>query len=355
MQNKLNIIINEAKSLIASAKNVADIQDLRIKYLGKKSDLTELMKQLGQLSADERPKVGQLINDAKTQIQDLLNAQDNQFKTAELNEKLSSEKIDVTLPGRGQQSTGCLHPVTRVRERVIELFAQMGFSVEEGPEIEDDYHNFSALNFVDHHPAKESQDTFYFPDGKLLRTHTSPVQIRVMKNQKPPIRIITPGRVYRRDYDATHTPMFHQLEGLVVDEHCNFAHLKSLLQNFLNAFFEKEIPLRFRPGYFPFTEPSAEVDIEWKSNRTEAGAEACARTGNESAVVQQACGAHIRWLEVLGCGMVHPNVLENVGIDSKKYTGFAFGIGLERLAMLHYGINDLRVMFENDLRFLEQF
>ncbi|OGT49740.1 MAG: phenylalanine--tRNA ligase subunit alpha [Gammaproteobacteria bacterium RIFCSPHIGHO2_12_FULL_38_11] len=331
MQDKLNAIINEAKSLIASAKDANSIQDLRVKYLGKKSDLTELMKQLGQLSAQERPRVGQLINDAKSQIQNLLNTQDNQFKTAELNEKLSSEKIDVTLSGRGQQTTGGLHPVTRVRERVVELFSQMGFSVEEGPEIEDDYHNFSALNFVDHHPAKESQDTFYFPDGKLLRTHTSPVQIRVMKNQKPPIRIITPGRVYRRDSDMTHTPMFHQLEGLVVDENCHFSHLKSLLQNFLNAFFENEVQLRFRPGYFPFTEPSAEVDIAWGTS------------------------SPVRWLEVLGCGMVHPNVLENVGIDSKKYSAFAFGIGLDRLAMLRYGINDLRMTFENDLRFLAQF
>ena len=331
MQHQLDNILQTAKSLISSAKNAADIQALRIKYLGKKSDLTELMKQLGQLSAEERPKAGQLINDVKSAIQVLLNEQENQFKTAELNKKLSFEKIDVTLPGRGQQSLGSLHPVTKVRERVVELFSQMGFSVEEGPEIEDDYHNFSALNFVDHHPAKESQDTFYFSDGKLLRTHTSPVQIRVMKNQKPPIRIITPGRVYRRDYDATHTPMFHQLEGLVVDKNCHFSHLKGLLQNFLNAFFEKEIPLRFRPGYFPFTEPSAEVDIQWNTGTT------------------------TKWLEVLGCGMVHPNVLENVGIDSQQYTGFAFGIGLERLAMLRYGINDLRMMFENDMRFLTQF
>lgn len=331
MQTKLNTIVTEAKNLISTCKNAADIQELRIKYLGKKSDLTELMKELGQLTPFERPKVGQLINDAKSEIQNLLNEKENQFKIAELNEKLAEEKIDVTLSGRGQQSIGSLHPVTKVRQRVVELFSQMGFSVEEGPEIEDDYHNFSALNFVDHHPAKESQDTFYFPDGKLLRTHTSPVQIRVMKNQKPPIRIITPGRVYRRDYDVTHTPMFHQLEGLVVDEHCNFSHLKNLLQTFLNRFFEKEIPLRFRPAYFPFTEPSAEVDIEWNTGTT------------------------TKWLEVLGCGMVHPNVLENVGIDSKKYSAFAFGIGLERLAMLHYGINDLRMMFENDLRFLDQF
>src|SRR3990167_2101491 len=324
---QLTNILPPAKSRITAAKDIAAIQDLRIQYLGKKSELTDLMKQLGQLSPEERPKAGQLINDAKSTIQNLIAEKENHFKSAELNEKLIKEKIDTTLPGRGQQSIGSLHPVTKVRERVTDLFSHMGFSVAEGPEIEDDYHNFSALNFVDHHPAKESQDTFYFPDGRLLRTHTSPVQIRVMKNQKPPIRVITPGRVYRKDYDATHTPMFHQLEVLVVDEHCNFSHLKGLLQNFLNAFFEKEIPLRFRPGYFPFTEPSAEVDIAWGD----------------------------RWLEVLGCGMVHPNVLNNVGIDSEKYTAFAFGIGLDRLAMLRYGINDLRMMFENDVRFLEQF
>lgn len=326
MQNELNDIVNNAKTLIFSANNAADIQDLRVKYLGKKSQLTDLMKQLGQLDPADRPKAGQWINDAKQQLQTWLNEQDSKLKSAELSSRLSAEKIDVTLAGRGQ-STGSLHPVTRVRERVVALFSQMGFSVAEGPEIEDEHHNFSALNFVDHHPAKESQDTFYFADGRLLRTHTSPVQIRVMKNQAPPIRVITPGRVYRRDSDVTHTPMFHQLEGLVVDKHCNFSHLKGLLQNFLNAFFECEIPLRFRPGYFPFTEPSAEVDIAWGD----------------------------RWLEVLGCGMVHPNVLRNVNIDPDEYTAFAFGIGLDRLAMLRYGINDLRMMFENDVRFLEQF
>ncbi|OGT43078.1 MAG: phenylalanine--tRNA ligase subunit alpha [Gammaproteobacteria bacterium RIFCSPHIGHO2_12_FULL_40_19] len=326
MQNELNAIVNHAKDLILASKEVAEIQELRVKYLGKKSQLTDLMKQLGQLDPAERPKAGQWINDAKQQLQTWLTEQENTLKNAELNARLSSETIDITLSGRGK-SVGSLHPVTRVRQRVVELFSQMGFTVAEGPEIEDEHHNFSALNFVDHHPAKESQDTFYFPDGRLLRTHTSPVQIRVMKNKKPPIRVITPGRVYRRDSDVTHTPMFHQLEGLVVDEQCNFSHLKGLLQNFLNAFFEKEIPLRFRPGYFPFTEPSAEVDIAWGD----------------------------RWLEVLGCGMVHPNVLNNVGIDSEKYTAFAFGIGLDRLAMLRYGINDLRMMFENDVRFLEQF
>lgn len=331
MQDELNAIVADAKNSIFACKSAADIQELRVKYFGKKSRFTEMMKQLGQLEAADRPKAGQWINDAKQQLQTWLNEQENSLKNAELNARLSSEKIDITLPGRGSFQTGSTHPVTLVRQRVLDLFKQMGFTVAEGPEIEDEYHNFSALNFVDHHPAKESQDTFYFPDGRLLRTHTSPVQIRVMKKEKPPIRVITPGRVYRRDSDLTHTPMFHQLEGLVVDTHCTFANLKGLLQNFLNLFFEKEIPLRFRPGYFPFTEPSAEVDIGW---------------GDQ---------VPTKWLEVLGCGMVHPNVLENVGIDSKKYSAFAFGIGLDRLAMLRYGITDLRMMFENDVRFLEQF
>lgn len=330
MRSRLDAIVRDAETHIASAANVEAIQEIRVKFFGKKSELTELSKQLGQLTVEERPQVGQFINEARTAIQTLLSEKENQLKQSELNAKLSAEKIDVTLSGRGQLK-GSLHPVTLVCQRVIELFSQMGFSVAEGPEIEDEYHNFSALNFVDHHPAKESQDTFYFSDGRLLRTHTSPVQIRVMQHQKPPLRIITPGRVFRRDYDMTHTPMFHQLEGLIVDKECNFSHLKGLLQNFLAVFFEKDIPLRFRPGYFPFTEPSAEVDIAW-------------RVGDSD-----------KWLEVLGCGMVHPNVLENVGIDSTDYAGFAFGIGLERLAMLYYGINDLRMMFENDVRFLRQF
>ena len=337
MKSQLDTLFLEAESAIVQSDSLAQLQDLRVKYLGKKSDFTELMKQLGKLSPEERPAAGQLINDAKTRIQAILTTKEDQLTTVALNAKLLSEKIDVTLPGRGQQSVGSLHPVTQTLNRVVQLFSQMGFSVAEGPEIEDDYHNFSALNFVDHHPAKESQDTFYFPDGRLLRTHTSPVQIRVMKTQKPPIRVITPGRVYRKDSDATHTPMFHQLEGLVVDTHCNFSHLKSMLQDFINAFFEKEIPLRFRPGYFPFTEPSAEVDIGWEAPAKEGGA------------------TSFKWLEVMGCGMVHPNVLENVNIDSTHYSGFAFGIGLDRLAMLRHRITDLRMMFENDLRFLAQF
>ncbi|EKD92041.1 MAG: hypothetical protein ACD_29C00227G0001 [uncultured bacterium] len=332
MQDQLNTILSEAKSSIALAHDLPGIQELRVKYLGKKGQLTELMKQLGKINLNDRPSVGQRINQTKQQVQTWLDEHENKLQSEKLNQKLSSEIIDITLPGRGQSVIGGLHPVSRVREQVTALFSSMGFSVAEGPEIEDDFHNFSALNFSDHHPAKETQDTFYFSDGKLLRTHTSPVQIRVMQKQKPPIRIITPGRVYRRDSDQTHTPMFHQLEGLVVDEQCNFANLKSLLQTFLNQFFEREILLRFRAGYFPFTEPSAEVDIRWKKSNTSE-----------------------QWLEVLGCGMVHPNVLRNVNIDPEKYSGFAFGIGLDRLAMLKYGVHDLRLFFENDLRFLEQF
>ena len=327
MQDQLNVIIKDAQASIQASQNAAAIQELRVKYLGKKGQLTELLKQLGTLNPDERPEAGAAINIAKKQIQDWLDAREKGLQHAELDARLSSEKIDITLSGRGQ-AIGSLHPVTRVCERVVQLFSTMGFTVAEGPEIEDDYHNFEALNFVDHHPAKESQDTFYFPDGLLLRTHTSPVQIRTMKNKKPPFRVITPGRVYRRDSDMTHTPMFHQLEGLVIEENCTFANLKYMLQIFMNRFFEKETPLRFRPSYFPFTEPSAEVDI--------------ARHDSS-------------WMEVLGCGMVHPNVLKNVGIDSKKYAGFAFGIGLDRLAMLRYQIHDLRLLFENDLRFLKQF
>lgn len=333
MQEQLDQIVHSASLQIAASDHADAVQALRVKYLGKKGELTALLKNLGGLSAEDRPKVGQLINQAKQAVQTLLNDQEKKLKEAALQARLKDERIDVTLPGRCQSSAN-LHPVTRVTRRVTALFSAMGFDVATGPEIEDEYHNFDALNFVDHHPAKQSQDTFYFSDGRLLRTHTSPVQVRVMEEQSPPIRVITPGRVYRRDSDLTHTPMFHQLEGLVVDKHCTFSELKGLLQTFINHFFEAEIPLRFRPGYFPFTEPSAEVDIAWGK--------------------ADVSGAQ-KWLEVLGCGMVHPNVLKNVGINPEEYTGFAFGIGLDRLAMLRYGATDLRAFFENDMRFLEQF
>jgi len=337
MQDKLKNLLNEAKESVQKATSMQTLNELRVEYLGKKGKLTDILKGLGQLAADQRPKVGQWVNVLKTELQKLFDDRMKKVQAEALQKKVSAETLDVTLPGRGEHQ-GHWHPVTKVRTRVIELFQSLGFVVEEGPEIEDEFHNFDALNFKPHHPARTDMDTFYCEDGCLLRTHTSPVQIRVMKKQKPPIRIITPGRVYRRDSDHTHTPMFHQLEGLAVDETTTFADLKSVLQMFVNAFFESELSLRFRPSYFPFTEPSAEVDIECMlCHGKDAHCRICHGNG---------------WLEVLGCGMVHPNVLRNVAIDPKKYSGFAFGIGIDRLAMLRYGVSDLRLFFENDLRFL---
>lgn len=338
MKEELDSIMEQAKAAVANAEDLAVLEDLRVKMLGKKGQLTELLKNVSQLSVEERPVFGKAINIAKQELQTLMSERESDLQSKALSERIKSEAIDVTLPGRGE-GIGALHPVSRVRLRVVELLSTMGFEVAEGPEIEDEYHNFEALNIPPHHPARADVDTFYFGDGTLLRTHTSPVQIHAMKKKGPPLRIITPGRVYRRDSDNTHTPMFHQLEGLVVDQQCTFADLKGLLQTFFNRFFETELRLRFRPSYFPFTEPSAEVDIEHQL----CGGKGC-----------RTCG-HSGWLEVLGCGMVHPNVLSNVDIDPNKYTGFAFGLGLDRLAMLRYGVDDLRVFFENDLRMLEQF
>ncbi len=285
------------------------------------------MKGLGALSAEERPAAGAVINQAKQQVQDALNERREALEVAVLNQKLAAETIDVSLPGRRIENGG-LHPVTRTIERIERLFGEMGFKVARGPEIEDGFHNFDALNIPAHHPARTDHDTFYFNPDLMLRTHTSGVQIRTMQQQQPPIRIIAPGRVYRNDYDMTHTPMFHQVEGLLVDEHASFTELKGILHDFLRNYFEEDLTIRFRPSYFPFTEPSAEVDVMGKNGK---------------------------WLEVLGCGMVHPNVLRSVGIDPEKYSGFAFGMGVERLTMLRYGVNDLRAFFENDLRFLKQF
>lgn len=285
------------------------------------------MKGLGALSAEERPAAGAVINQAKQQVQDALNERREALEVAVLNQKLAAETIDVSLPGRRIENGG-LHPVTRTIERIERLFGEMGFKVARGPEIEDGFHNFDALNIPAHHPARTDHDTFYFNPDLMLRTHTSGVQIRTMEHQQPPIRIIAPGRVYRNDYDMTHTPMFHQVEGLLVDEHASFTELKGILHDFLRNYFEEDLTIRFRPSYFPFTEPSAEVDVMGKNGK---------------------------WLEVLGCGMVHPNVLRSVGIDPEKYSGFAFGMGVERLTMLRYGVNDLRAFFENDLRFLKQF
>ena len=324
---QLDEVIAKAQAEIEGVKDAAALDELRVQYLGKKGFFTEQMKTLGSLSAEERPAAGALINQAKEQVQSALNAKREAFQSAELNQKLAAETIDVTLPGRRLENGG-LHPVTRTIERIERLFGELGFAVATGPGIEDDFHNFDALNIPAHHPARSDHDTFFFNPSLMLRTHTSGVQIRTMEQQQPPIRIIAPGRVYRNDYDMTHTPMFHQVEGLLIDEKVSFTELKGILHDFLRNYFEEDLTIRFRPSYFPFTEPSAEVDVMGKNGR---------------------------WLEVLGCGMVHPSVLRSVGIDPEKYSGFAFGMGVERLTMLRYGVNDLRSFFENDLRFLKQF
>ena len=329
----------QALQEIKASADPAALDAVRVRYLGKKGLLTEQLKQLGKLPAAERPVAGQEINRVKQVVQAGIDARNTALQADKLSAQLAGETIDVTLSGRGQHLGG-LHPVTITMRRIEALFRPLGFSVAEGPEIEDDEHNFSALNIPDHHPARAMHDTFYFDAHTLLRTHTSPVQVRVMETSKPPLRVIAPGRVYRCDSDLTHTPMFHQVEGLLVDENVSFANLKGLLDEFLRAFFERDdLAVRFRPSYFPFTEPSAEVDIQCVMCSGE-GCRVCSHTG---------------WLEVLGCGMVHPNVFGNVGIDNEKYTGFAFGMGVERLAMLRYGVNDLRLFFENDLAFLGQF
>lgn len=324
---------------VEAADNLEALDQIRVDYLGKKGELTALLKTLGQLPGNERKAAGQEINQAKQDVQQRIEARKADLEQSALQEKLNSEKVDVTLPGRGQQSGG-LHPVTRTMLRIESLFSQLGFNVEQGPEIEDDFHNFEALNIPSHHPARAMHDTFYFNANTLLRTHTSPVQVRHMEKEQPPLRIIAPGRVYRCDSDLTHTPMFHQVEGLLVDENVSFADLMSTLSEFLQLFFENDqLKTRFRPSYFPFTEPSSEVDIQ------------CVMCEGKGCRV---CG-HTGWLEVLGCGMVHPKVFESAGIDNEKYVGYAFGMGVERLAMLRYGVNDLRLFFENDLKFLKQF
>ncbi len=337
MEN-LQQILAAGLQAVVEATEIKALEDVRVEFMGKKGQLTALLKGLGQLSAEERPKAGAEINKAKQQIQQAIAEKSQALQQAELQQKLEQERIDISLPGR-RQSMGGLHPVTKTLRRIQDYFGQIGFSVAEGPEVEDDFHNFEALNIPSHHPARAMHDTFYFGESQLLRTHTSPVQIRVMEQEKPPMRIIAPGRVYRCDSDLTHTPMFHQVEGLLVDDSTSFAELKGILDDFLKHFFEADLAVRFRPSYFPFTEPSAEADIQCVMC-SGAGCRVCSHTG---------------WLEVLGCGMVHPNVLKSVGIDSQKYRGFAFGMGVERLTMLRYGVNDLRLFFENDLRFLAQF
>ncbi len=320
-----------AREAIADCRDTRKLEELRVRYLGKKGGVTALLKSLGQMEPEQRKAFGQSVNAAKAEITELLAARKAELEAEQLEAKLARERVDVTLPGRGEVRGG-LHPVTRAMQRIIDLFAHLGFEVATGPEVEDDYHNFESLNFPPHHPARAMHDTFYFGDGRLLRTHTSPVQIREMQKQGAPIRIIAPGKVFRSDYDQTHSPMFHQVEGLLVGEHVTMADLKGVLHEFVNAFFEESLDMRFRPSYFPFTEPSAEVDIAWHRDDGSTG-----------------------WLEILGCGMVHPSVLQACDVDSEKYIGYAFGMGVERLAMLRYGVTDLRQFFENDLQFLRQF
>ncbi len=335
----LETLKKAAIEAVQAVNSPAELEQLRVDYLGKKGQLTGILKNLGTLSPEDRPKAGALINEVKQELTSLLNARKDDLEQEALAEKLAAERVDVTLPGR-RVDAGGLHPITRTIQRVEDFFAGMGFDVVEGPEIEDDYHNFEALNIPEHHPARAMHDTFYIDDNHVLRTHTSGVQVRTMETREPPLRIVCPGRVYRCDSDLTHSPMFHQVEGLLIDEHSSFGDLKGLLEQFLHAFFERsDLDVRFRPSYFPFTEPSAEVDIQ------------CVKCGGAGCRV---C-SHTGWLEVLGCGMVNPRVFEMTGIDTERFTGFAFGLGVERLAMLRYGIGDLRLNFDNDLRFLRQF
>ncbi|MBT8142487.1 MAG: phenylalanine--tRNA ligase subunit alpha [Gammaproteobacteria bacterium] len=343
----LEKILQESLTRIKAAESLDSVEQLRVELLGKKGQLTAQLKQLGSLPHEERKSVGQGINVAKQTLQASLKARKDDLQLQALAKQLESERVDITLSGRGS-AAGNLHPITRTMERIEEMFHYAGFFVAEGPEIEDEFHNFTALNIPETHPARAMHDTFYLEEsvagpGKLLRTHTSPVQIRTMeqavKNNKLPLRLIAPGRVYRCDSDLTHTPMFHQVEGLVIDKNVSFANLRSVLEDFVHEFFEADLPVRFRPSYFPFTEPSAEVDMGCVMCDG-AGCRVCSHTG---------------WLEILGCGMVHPNVLKHVGIDPDEYSGYAFGMGVERLTMLRYGVNDLRLFFENDLRFLQQF
>lgn len=332
----IQALTTRALADIEAADSPAAIEALRVALVGKSGTITGQLKQLGKLPAQERKAAGAAINQARDTVSAALAGRKLALESAALDARLAGEAVDVTLPGI-DAGRGGLHPVSQTIERIADIFGRLGFESARGPEIEDDWHNFEALNFPPHHPARAMHDTFYFGDGRLLRTHTSGVQVRYMQDLlaaggQPPLRMIALGKVYRSDSDQTHTPMFHQCEGLLVDEHANFADLKGTLAEFIKAFFERDFEMRFRPSYFPFTEPSAEVDIAW----------------------QQPDGS-TRWLEVLGCGMVHPNVLRNVGIDPEKYTGFAFGMGVERLAMLRYGVTDLRAFFENDVRFLRQF
>lgn len=339
IKDALEKTLAKGLAAVAAAENLSAVETVKNTYLAKKGLFSEFMQSLGKASPEERPKIGKLVNDAKVTLQTALADKLRLLEEAALEKRLASEQVDISLPGR-RCFQGGLHPVTLTRQRIEDWFAGVGFEVKRGPEIEDDFHNFEALNIPEHHPARAMQDTFYFDAKTVLRTHTSNVQIRTLGQEKPPLRFIAPGRVYRSDSDVTHTPMFHQVEGMAIDSEITFADLKGTLVYFLRDFFDNDdLPVRFRPSFFPFTEPSAEVDIGCQMCVGE-GCRVCKQTG---------------WLEVLGSGMVHPNVLQNVGIDSKKFQGFAFGMGIERLAMLRYGVNDLRLFFDNDWRFLQQF
>ena len=329
--NQVNDLQSRALAEISASADLRQLDELRVRYLGKKGEITAQLKSLGSMEPEQRKSFGQAVNAARDALNQAIQARRQDLESEALRQKLLDERVDVTLPGRGEQRGG-LHPVTMAMERAIGIFTKLGFDVATGPEVEDDHYNFESLNFPPHHPARAMHDTFYFGDGRLLRTHTSPVQIRVMENNEPPYRIIAPGKVFRSDSDQTHTPMFHQVEGLLVGRNVSMADLKGVLHTFVNAFFERSLAMRFRPSYFPFTEPSAEVDIGWEKGGSEPG-----------------------WLEILGCGMVHPNVLRGCDVDPEEYTGYAFGMGVERLAMLRYGVKDLRQFFENDLEFLRQF
>ena len=338
MLTEIEDVKAQALSALAVASTREEVENVRARFLGRQGIITERLRSLGSLPPDERPAAGQALNQVKNELLTATRTRQEALSQAAVDAELEGDRLDVTLPGRGQRAGG-LHPVTRTLERVETFFRHLGFDIVEGPEIEDDFHNFEALNIPEHHPARAMHDTFYFEDGLLLRTHTSNMQIRVMAVQPPPLRVLAIGRVYRCDSDLTHTPMFQQIEGLVVDERASFASLKGTLATFCRYIFETDLELRFRPSYFPFTEPSAEVDIQCVICRG-SGCRVCGRTG---------------WLEILGSGMVHPNVLANVGIDSERYTGFAFGMGAERITMLRYGVDDLRLFMENDLPFLRQF
>ncbi|GFO57929.1 phenylalanine--tRNA ligase alpha subunit [Geomonas silvestris] len=338
MKDKLEGLLKDALAELAAASTEAGLQELRVKYLGKKGELTAVMKGLGGLTPEERPVIGQVVNTVKGQLEEAFDSRAALIREQVKNERLANERIDVTLPGR-RTVTGSKHPITLVTEEICSIFSALGFGVAEGPEIEHDFYNFEALNFPKDHPARDMQDTFFVAENVLLRTHTSPVQVRTMLKQPPPVRIIAPGTVYRCDSDATHSPMFHQVEGLMVDKGITFGDLKGILTLFTSQLFGSDIGVRLRPSFFPFTEPSAEVDIACVICRGK-GCRVCKETG---------------WLEILGAGMVDPEVYRHVGYDAEQYTGFAFGMGIERIAMLKYGIADMRLLFENDLRFLKQF